>query len=145
MPRFYESRFFELLRNVPARFFRLVRETLSLRQKIVLIRQQIYFLHRCIRYKVIPNFIKDRNLEKLCGLPNRRKVLNIHMRLLRISLQNKRNELFSILQKCAYKESYCVKYLDSNFWSKIVARSKSYCNNLLDNIKRNLRNKFDNL
>ena len=60
MPRLIESRSWELLREVPAEFFRLVKEVLSLRQQIVLARQTIKLLRRCLQHRVVPNFIKKK-------------------------------------------------------------------------------------
>ncbi|EYC35502.1 hypothetical protein Y032_1038g3464 [Ancylostoma ceylanicum] len=83
MPRFIESRTFQLLRDVPAEFFRLTNEALSLRQKIVATRQSIIFLDRCLHHRVIPNFIGRKRRHNLCGPPESdHQVKAIQLRLL---------------------------------------------------------------
>ncbi|KAK6733435.1 hypothetical protein RB195_017274 [Necator americanus] len=55
MPRFKEGRTWDLFNDVSVNFFRLVKEVLLLRRKIVSERQAIHFLRRCLRCHVIPS------------------------------------------------------------------------------------------
>ncbi|VDO77488.1 unnamed protein product [Heligmosomoides polygyrus] len=98
MPRFKESRTWLLLRDVPAQHYRLVKEALSLRQKIAITRQSIHFLRRCARNRVVPNFISRKRLHDVCGKPeNDRRLKEIELRLLRAALRTKQDLLYSML------------------------------------------------
>ncbi|KAK6045202.1 hypothetical protein COOONC_17293, partial [Cooperia oncophora] len=76
-------------------------EVLSLRQKIVLSRQAIHFLHRCLRQKIIPNFIKQKKLDETLGKARgdqRLQALELH--ILRMALRSKRDYMYTLLNKC---------------------------------------------
>ncbi|KAK6763666.1 hypothetical protein RB195_024115 [Necator americanus] len=144
MPRFIESRTFQLLCNVPAEYYRLVKEALSLRQKIAAARQSIHFLNRCLHHSVTPNFIGQKRLHNLCGLPeNSHQVRAIQQQLLRIVLKKKRDEMYAMIKKCTSKEQYCGQYLEDRLWKRIVDGSISICNSIRSNLKITLQRKFD--
>ena len=131
MPRLRDSRSWEILRNVPATYFRLVKEVLSLRQKIVLARQTIHFLRRCLQNQVVPNFIRRKRLHELCGLPKEnQQVLDIELRLLRAALRHKQDEMYAQLKKCEAKEDHCGRYLENHLWRSIVGGSILICNSI---------------
>ncbi|EYB83018.1 hypothetical protein Y032_0345g3120 [Ancylostoma ceylanicum] len=146
MPRFQESRTWTLLRDVPANYFRLVREVLSLRQKIVSERQTTHFLHRCLRNNVIPNFIAKKRLNEICGLPKESRQLHeIELRILRTALKTKRDHLFSLLAKCLFKERCCERFLPDHLWRRIVGESKFVCDLIRSKTKSRLQEKFRGL
>ncbi|KAK6745282.1 hypothetical protein RB195_011792 [Necator americanus] len=146
MPRFIESRTWRLLRNVPARYHRLVREALSLRQKITVSRQSIHFLHRCLTHRVVPRFIDQKQLHVLCGVPkNNRQLVDIQTRLLRTCLRAKQDELHANIKKCLSKELSCSLFLDERFWRRTVGGSISICDSIRSKTKSALRKKFDSL
>ncbi|KAK6733756.1 hypothetical protein RB195_017488 [Necator americanus] len=146
MPRFIESRTWRLLRNVPARYHRLVREALSLRQKITVSRQSIHFLHRCLTHRVVPRFIDQKQLHALCGVPkNNRQLVDIQTRLLRTCLRAKQDELYANIKKCLSKELSCSRFLDERLWRRIVGGSISICDSIRSKTKSALRKKFDSL
>ncbi|EYC27489.1 hypothetical protein Y032_0009g757 [Ancylostoma ceylanicum] len=146
MPRFKDSRTWEVIREVPAQHFRLVKEVLSMRQKIVTIRQNIHFLRRCIQHRVIPHFVRSRKLHELCGhAEGSPKMLEIETKILRISLRNKQDQLFSLLKKCATKEKNCARYLEARLWKRIVGESMSICGCIRANVKSVLQKKFEAL
>ncbi|VDP29226.1 unnamed protein product, partial [Heligmosomoides polygyrus] len=76
----------------------LVKEALSLRQKIAITRQSIHFLRRCARNRVVPSFISRKRLHDVCGEPeNDRRLKEIELRLLRAALRTKQDLLYSML------------------------------------------------
>uniref|UniRef100_A0A7I4XT58 Reverse transcriptase domain-containing protein n=1 Tax=Haemonchus contortus TaxID=6289 RepID=A0A7I4XT58_HAECO len=146
MPRFRDSRTWRLLRNVPTQFQRLVKEVLSLRQKIVSVRQSIYFLRRCLDHRIVPNFISKKRLRDLLGSSKSdRKIFEIEMQLLRLALRTRRDHMFSMLKKCVSKEQCCARYLEDRLWKRIVGESKSICDSIRSKVKTTLQKKFDNL
>ncbi|KAJ1370592.1 hypothetical protein KIN20_032357 [Parelaphostrongylus tenuis] len=146
MPRLIDSRSWELLEDVPARFFRLTKEALSLRQKIVLARQCVKFLRRCIENRIVPNFIKRKRLHAICGVPeDSHRILEIELKVLCACLQIKQDNLYTMLKKCEAKEYYCDQYLEGNLWRRIVGGSKLVCESIRSNAKVTLRRKFDDL
>uniref|UniRef100_A0A7I4XWM4 Reverse transcriptase domain-containing protein n=1 Tax=Haemonchus contortus TaxID=6289 RepID=A0A7I4XWM4_HAECO len=146
MPRLNDSRTLLLLNDVPANFFRLVKEALSLRQKIVVLKQTTHFLQRCLQHRAIPNFIKKKKLHEVCGLPvDSRQIQELQLRILRTALRSKRNQLFSSLNKCMSKDLCCERYLPVCHWKKIVGESKTICDSIRSNFKRRLQNKFSRL
>ncbi|EYC34644.1 hypothetical protein Y032_0001g72 [Ancylostoma ceylanicum] len=146
MPRFTKSRTWQLLNKVLAEHYRLVKEALSLRQKIITARQSIHFLQGCLKNRIIPNFIKLKRLHDLCGIPKKNhRVQEIQLLLLRTCLRTKQDQVFAKIKKCVYKEKCCARYLEERLWKEIVSGSVSICNLIRSNAKASLQKKFDNL
>ena len=121
MLRFMDSRTWMLMNNVPATSFRLVKEILSLRQKIVSERQTIHFLRRCLQEHVMPNFISKKRIHEVCGLPKgSQHVKKIEQQLLRLALRSKQDHMYKLLSKCLYKEQCCVRYMPDRLSKRIV-------------------------
>ncbi|KAJ1352405.1 hypothetical protein KIN20_008732 [Parelaphostrongylus tenuis] len=122
------------------------KEALSLRQKIVLARQCVKFLRRCIEHQIVSNFIKRKRLHAICGVPeDSHRILDIEMKVLRACLRSKQDNLYAMLKKCATKEYYCDQYLEGNLWRRIVGGSKLICDSIRLNAKDTLQRKFDDL
>ena len=146
MPRLIESRSWSILKLVPAEYFRLVKEVLSLRQKIVVTRQSIHFLRRCIHYHVIPSFITNKRLHDTCGLPkDSRQIKSIELQILKMALKTKRDQLYSCLMKCVAKENCCERFVPARLWRRIVGESRCICDYIRSNAKTRLQEKFDRL
>lgn len=145
MPRLIDSRSWDLLREVPSDYFRLVKEVLSLRQKITLARQNIHFLRRCIKHQVVPPFIQCRRvLDKLRVRPeDSQRLFEMEMRLLRDALRRKQDTMYSFLRKCEAKESSCERLLDPDLWKRIMDGSVFICDSLRSDTKEMLRQKFE--
>ncbi|EYC18662.1 hypothetical protein Y032_0026g1298 [Ancylostoma ceylanicum] len=146
MPRFTERRTWKLLQNVPAKYFRLVREALSLRQKIVSARQATHFLRRCLQHRLVPNFIGKKRLYETCGLPrDSQQTREIELHILRTAMKTKQDQMYTMLKKCVSKELYCERFLPSHLWRSITSESKSICDSIRANVKSKLQEKFNRL
>ncbi|KAJ1359455.1 hypothetical protein KIN20_018199 [Parelaphostrongylus tenuis] len=112
----------------------------------ILARQCVKFLRRCIQHRIVPNFIKQKRLHAICGVPeDSHQILDIEMKVLRVCLRSKQDNLHAMLKKCAAKEYYCDQYLEGNLWRRIVGGSKLICDSFKSNAKVTLRRKFDDL
>ncbi|EYC18151.1 hypothetical protein Y032_0028g1703 [Ancylostoma ceylanicum] len=84
-------------------------------QKVVAARQSIHFLRRCLQHRVIPSFIRSRKLYRVCGLSkDGRKVLELELKILRMSIKNKKDQMFTQLKRCAANEHNCARYLETS-------------------------------
>ncbi|EYC03141.1 hypothetical protein Y032_0095g2786 [Ancylostoma ceylanicum] len=121
MPRFKDGRTWDLIRSVAANCVRLVKEVLSLRQKIISERQCIHFLRRSLQHHVIPNFIAKKRLHEMCGLMKKsRQSRHIEEHILRTALKSKQGQMFSMLSKCVDKEHCCQRLVPDDLWKRIV-------------------------
>lgn len=144
MLRFIDGRTWNILREVPANYSRLVMETLSLRQKIVLSRQGTHFLKRCLQHRVIPRFIKSKELHKLCGRTREdRQIREIELHILKVAIRSKQDHVYRLLNKCA--SMCCQRFLPSPLWRRIVGESRGFCDLIRSRIKVKLQRKFQEL
>uniref|UniRef100_A0A7I4YGZ9 Unconventional myosin-Ie n=1 Tax=Haemonchus contortus TaxID=6289 RepID=A0A7I4YGZ9_HAECO len=146
MPRFKERQTWRLLQNVPPYVFRLVREALSLRQKVVLTRQSLLFLKRCKATEILPRFIQNKQLGSVCGLPDKHpRIKNIYRSLLNVVIREKQHLLYSMLLKCEAKEESCRRLLSEEIWRRIEGESKRLCDLSRSDAKATLCAKYDSL
>ena len=120
MPRFEERRTWKLLSDVPPNMFLLVREALSLRQRIVRLRQSIIFLQRCKKNNVLPRFVSRMRIGAACGISDQSpKIRNVYKSILDIVIKERQHQLYSSLLKCRSKEASCQRYLSVTVWKRI--------------------------
>ncbi|KAK6043683.1 hypothetical protein COOONC_18811, partial [Cooperia oncophora] len=97
--------------------FRLVKEVLSLRQRI---------------YRLTPNFITNKRLHEMCGVPkDSRRIQTIEQQLLRTALRTKRDQMYACLKKCVAKEISCERIVPKRLWQRIT-RLKEKFDRLVD-------------
>uniref|UniRef100_A0A7I4Z2R7 Reverse transcriptase domain-containing protein n=1 Tax=Haemonchus contortus TaxID=6289 RepID=A0A7I4Z2R7_HAECO len=126
--------------------FRLVREALSLRQKVVLTRQSLLFLQRCKATEILPRFILNKQLGSVCGLPDKHpKIKNIYRSLLNVVIREKQHLLYSMLLKCEAKEESCRRLLSEEIWRRIEGESKRLCDLIRSDAKATLCAKYNSL
>ncbi|KAJ1346449.1 hypothetical protein KIN20_001229 [Parelaphostrongylus tenuis] len=144
MPRLVDSRSWDLLREVPDEHFRLVKEVLSLRQKITLARETCHFLRRCIKHHVIPPFIRRRRvLDELRIHPeDRPRLEEMEMRLLRTALRHKNSTMHTFMRRCDMLEADCSRCLEPSVWQRIMDGSSFICSSLGIDTKETLDRKF---
>ncbi|KAK6729786.1 hypothetical protein RB195_006688 [Necator americanus] len=89
-------------KDVLANCSRLVKEVLSLRQKIVSERQTIHFLRRCQQHQVTPDLIANKRLHEISGVSKESRQMHNIEEQLRMALKRRRDPMFSLFRKCMY-------------------------------------------
>ena len=146
MPRFEERRTWKLLSDVPPNMFFLVREALSLRQRIVRLRQSIIFLQRCKKNNVLPRFVSRMRIGAACGISDQSpKIRNVYKSILDIVIKERQQQLYSSLLKCRSKEASCQRYLSVTVWKRIEKGSKTICDDIRSRVKASLCRKYDQI
>ncbi|EYC30712.1 hypothetical protein Y032_0004g1726 [Ancylostoma ceylanicum] len=146
MPRFYDSRTWNILDQVPPSLFSLVRGALSLRQKVVITTQSLAFLKRCRTTDLLPNFVRNKKIGEVCNLPeDHPKIRKIYRSILSTVIKQKQHVLYSSLLKCVAKEEACRRYMDAQSWKRIEGASRRICDSIRSKAKSVLRAKFNRL
>ncbi|EYC14644.1 hypothetical protein Y032_0040g321 [Ancylostoma ceylanicum] len=134
------------MKDVPPHLFFLTREALSLRQKVVSLRQSLMFLQRCKRTDVLPSFITNKKIGATCGLPDSDpKIMNVYRSMLRIVIKEKQRSLYATLLKCNAKEQACRRLLPDRTWRRIEGGSRLICDSIRSKVKSTLLAKYDRL
>ncbi|XGW35820.1 hypothetical protein V3C99_019196 [Haemonchus contortus] len=146
MPRLKQERSWRLFDEVPPNVFSLVREAVSLRQKVVATRQSLKFLQRCRTTGVLPRFISNKKIGATCNLSEDYPMITtIYRSILSVVIKEKQRVLYSSLLKCVSKERACQRLLQDQTWRRIEGESRKICNSIRSAAKSTLVAKYDKL
>uniref|UniRef100_A0A7I4YFD5 Reverse transcriptase domain-containing protein n=1 Tax=Haemonchus contortus TaxID=6289 RepID=A0A7I4YFD5_HAECO len=146
MPRLKQERSWRLFDEVPPNLFSLVREAVSLRQKVVATRQSLKFLQRCRTTGMLPRFIFNKKIGSTCGLSeDHPKITSIYRSILSAVIKEKQRILYSSLLKCISKERACQRLLRDQTWRRIEGESRRICNSIRSAAKSTLCAKYERL